>query len=173
MRAETDIDVRDDLPRRATFFPALVAATITVLARLPQPAHGNAFTMRAREDAHDVIVTAPRPNDPVRTIALDAVHRPTPRHQHVAGDDDHAIDRHDIRVFDRLRVDILRARVSGRAGRAGKNHERDHEDHQVALHQYLLVKFCDPYDPAGSEMFTGARDLRHTAPGRHPLACGA
>src|SRR5439155_11513273 len=104
-RLQPDIDIRDDVTRFATLGPAFVLAVVAAFAafaRFPQTAHGNTVTARRREDADDVVVAAPRPDEPARAIALHAVHRPAPRDQHVARHDHDAIDRHDILVLDRL-----------------------------------------------------------------------
>src|SRR5882672_3505891 len=138
-RFQPDVDVRDDVTRLATLGPALVLAAVAVLAafvviivfaRLPQAAHRDALAARGREDADDIIVAAPRPDDAVGTRALHAVHRPAPRDEHVARHDHDAIDRHDILVLDRLGVDVLRAGVSPSTHRAARETQRRCENKQ-------------------------------------------
>src|SRR6266568_9440583 len=134
-RLQPDIDIRDDVTRFATLGPAFVLAAFAAFAafaRFPQTAHGNTVTARRREDADDVVVAAPRPDDPVGAIALHAVHRPAPRDQHVARHDHDAIDRHDILVLDRLGVDVLRSGVS--VSGAARETQRGREDEQLTFH---------------------------------------
>src|SRR5206468_4154865 len=128
-----DIDVRDDVTRLATLGPALVLAAVAVLAafvvivafaRLQQTAHRDALPARGRENSDDLIIAAAGPDDAVGTRALHAVHRPAPRHEHVARHDHDAIDRHDILVLDRLGVDVLRAGVSPSTHRAARETQR-------------------------------------------------
>src|SRR6266550_27942 len=139
-RLQPDIDLRDDVTRLATLGPALVFAAVATLALFPQTAHRDALAARGREDADDVIVAAPRPDDAIGTRALHAVHRPTPRDEHVARHDHDAIHRHDILVLDRLGVDVLRAGVSP-SHCAARETQRGREDRQMTFHRaHLLVR---------------------------------
>src|SRR6266550_3980880 len=141
-RFQPDIDVRDDVTRLATLGPALVFAAVAAVAALalfPQTAHRDALAARGREDADDVIVAAPRPDDAVGARALHPVHRPAPRHEHVARHDHDAIDGHDILVLDRLGVDVLRAGVAP-SHCAARETQRGREDKQMTFHRaHLLV----------------------------------
>src|SRR6266576_1106333 len=150
-RFQPDVDVRDDVTRLATLGPALVLAAVAVLtafvviivfARLPQTAHRDALAARGREDADDIIVAAPGPDDAIRPRALHAVHRPAPRHEHLARHDHDAIDGHDILVLARLGVDVLRAGVSPSPSHcAARETQPGREGKQLTFHRaHLLVK---------------------------------
>src|SRR5712691_4651428 len=78
---QPDIDVRDDVTRLAPLRPTLVLAVAAPFTPFFQPAQDHALALRGREDPHDLIVAAPRPDDPVRARALHAIYRPAPRDQ--------------------------------------------------------------------------------------------
>src|SRR5256885_11869530 len=101
--------------RLAPLRPAFVLAVVATFAPFLQPAHDNALALRGREDPHDLIVAAPRPDDPVRARALHAIYRPAPRDQHVARHDNDALHRHDIHVLGGVGVSVTGAGISSRA----------------------------------------------------------
>src|SRR5712691_901750 len=133
---QPDIYVRDDVTRLAPLRPTLVLAVAAPFTPFFQPAQDNALALRGREDPHDLIVAAPRPDDPVRARALHAIYRPAPRDQHVARHDDDALHRHDIHVLGGFGVDVLGAGVPSCAARET---QRGREDKQMPFHLAHLL----------------------------------
>src|SRR5262249_29395888 len=147
-RPQADIDRRDDIPWLAAVAPTTMAATVVVvitlvvvvavaaITLLPEPAHRHplvVFTIRGREDTHDLVITAPGPDDAVGSGVLHAVDRPAARHEHILRHDYDAIHRYIVLVLHRLPVNELGTGVSRGAARETQGRENDQPFHRARL----------------------------------------